>query len=241
MNAGLALLRRAFRLAKKSRKIGEVPEFELFPLDNARKGFFERVNFERLMLELPDYLRPAFHAAYLTGWRVQSELLTRRRADVDLEKGWLYLEAGVSKNGKPRQFPLDAPPELRSVIAAQLERTRAPKLETGQVIPWLFHKAGQPIKNFRHAWRAACKRAEVPDAIPHDFRRAAVRNLERAGVPPSSRIALVGHETAAVYQRYAVTDEEMLKEAVAKLAAFHGLDTRAERTAVIPISNGGEF
>jgi hypothetical protein len=35
--------------------------------------------------------------------------------------------------------------------------------------------------------------------IPHDFRRTAVRNLERAGGPRSDAMAMVGHKTEAIY------------------------------------------
>src|SRR5437867_12308911 len=55
----------------------------------------------------------------------------------------------------------------------------------------------------------------------HDLRRTAVRNLERAGVPRSAAMKLVGHKTESIYRRYAITDEAMLQEAGAKLSAFH--------------------
>jgi integrase len=81
----------------------------------------------------------------------------------------------------------------------------------GRIIPWLFHRDGKPIKDFRWVWASACKNAGVPGRIPHDFRRTAVRNLERAGVPRSVAMAMVGHRTEAIYRRYAIADEAMLK------------------------------
>ena len=54
--------------------------------------------------------------------------------------------------------------------------------------------------------------------IPHDFRRTAVRNLERAGVSRSDAMNMVAHKTEAIYRRYAISDEKSLKEAGAKLA-----------------------
>jgi hypothetical protein len=48
-----------------------------------------------------------------------------------------------------------------------------------------------------------------------------VRNLERAGVPRSAAMKLVGHKTESIYRRYAITDEAVLQEAGAKLSAFH--------------------
>ncbi|MBI2016297.1 MAG: hypothetical protein HYV94_02905 [Candidatus Rokubacteria bacterium] len=57
------------------------------------------------------------------------------------------------------------------------------------------------------SWRQACIDAGVPGRIPHDFRRTAVRNLERAGVRRSTAMKLVGHEAESVYRRYAIVDE----------------------------------
>jgi hypothetical protein len=57
--------------------------------------------------------------------------------------------------------------------------------------------------------------------VPQDFRRAAVRNLERAGISRSAAIAMVDHRTESIYQRYKVADQKILKESAAKLAALH--------------------
>jgi integrase len=57
-----------------------------------------------------------------------------------------------------------------------------------RAVPWVFfHGDGSPIRNFRDAWLNACSRAGLVCRIPHDFRRTAVRNLERAGVPAIRR------------------------------------------------------
>ena len=87
--------------------------------------------------------------------------------------------------------------------------------------PWLFRHNGKPIKDFRRAWTLACRRAGVTGKVPQDFRRTAVRNLERAGIPRSAAMAMVGHRTESIYQRYKIADNEMLKESAAKLAALH--------------------
>jgi len=65
---------------------------------------------------------------------------------------------------------------------------------------------------------------KVADRIPHDFRRTAVRNLERAGVARSASIKMVGHKTESIYRRYAIADESMLQEAGEKLARLHSAD-----------------
>ena len=60
-------------------------------------------------------LKAVFEVAYITGWRVKSEILTRRWAHVDFLSGWLRLEPGETKNHEGRQFPLT--PDLRAALA----------------------------------------------------------------------------------------------------------------------------
>lgn len=69
--------------------------------------------------------------------------------------------------------------------------------------------------------------------MPHDFRRTAIRNLERSGVPRSAAMAMVGHQTEAVYRRYAIVEEKMLSEAGAKLQGSY--DGAAPARKVVPI------
>jgi hypothetical protein len=172
-----------------------------------------------MLAQLPDDLQPVFTVAYLTGWRVKSELLTRQWAHVDFQSGWLRLEPGETKNAEGRQFPLT--PALRAVLERQRARTRAIEKATRTIIPWLFHRSGRPIKSFRRAWLTACTAAGLSGRIPHDFRRTAVRNLERAGVPRSTAMKMVGHKTESIYRRYAIVDEAMLKEGAVKLQTLH--------------------
>ena len=60
--------------------------------------------------------------------------------------------------------------------------------------------------------------------VPDDFRRTAVRNLERAGVSRSAAMMMVGHRSESIYRGIALTDAVVLNESAAKLAAFHQLD-----------------
>jgi integrase len=108
--------------------------------------------------------------------------------------------------------------ELEQLLKTQLVEHEAMKREQPpRIVARVFHRAGKPIKNFRGAWAAACETAGCPGCIPHDFRRTAVRNLERAGVPRSAAMAMVGHKTEAIYRRYAIVDAGALREAAAKI------------------------
>ncbi len=172
-------------------------------------SFLEKPPLVDVLPFLNEDLKPVSEAAYITGWRVRSELLTRQWLQVDFKAGWLRIDPGETKNREGRNFPLT--PELRAVLERQRERTSALEKATGQIIPWVFHRKGKPIKDFYAAWRRATRMAGVPDRILHDFRRTAVRNLERAGVPRSDAMAMVGHRTESIYRRCAISDEASLK------------------------------
>ena len=88
--------------------------------------------------------------------------------------------------------------------------------EAGTICPFVFHRNGERIRYFRAAWANACKAAGCPGALVHDMRRSAVRTFERAGVPRSVAMSIVGHKTESIYRRYAIVDEAMQREAAAR-------------------------
>ncbi len=147
------------------------------------------------------------------------EIFGLRRVDVDFERGLVGLPGRATKNGRARAFPFREFPELGAVLARRRTRTDEAQRAGARIIPWVFHDgAGDPLfgadrrprRSFRRAWRRACAAAGCPGRIPHDFRRTAVRNLERAGVPRAAATAMVGHRTESIYRRYAIADEAML-------------------------------
>jgi hypothetical protein len=62
----------------------------------------------------------------------------------------------------------------------------------------------------------------MPCLIFHDFRRAAVRNMERAGVARSVAMKMVGHKPESIYRRDAIACESNLREASRKLEVVIG-------------------
>jgi integrase len=243
INRELAALGRMAALARHQH--GLVVPFVVTLLEerNVRTGFFDDDAVEAVCRALRPELAALATVARLTGWR-KSELRSRQWRHVDFAAGWLRLEPEETKNREGRMFPLI--PELRAVLEAQRARVDAIQRETGRVIPWLFCRDdGEPVGDFKKAWRTACVAAgffrvlpvldaegrptrrkdgsplvrRQPTKLVHDFRRTAVRNLIRAGIPETVAMKLTGHRTRSVFQRYAIVEEGMLREAGERLAA----------------------
>ena len=208
-----------------------IPSLEI---RNTRTGFFEEPALRAVLDALPVAVRPVVECASLTGWR-RSEVLGLTWPLVDFTAGVVRLEPGSTKNDEGRTFPFAVLPALADVLQRQREYTDTVQRDKGAIIPWVFHRDGLVIKDFRRVWAEACTVAGVPGRLVHDLRRTAVRNLERAGVSRSTAMKLTGHKTEAVYRRYAIVSEADLSEGVAKLAVLHA-GSPSPRASVSPWS-----
>ena len=93
MNRELAIIKRAFRLAVESdRYLGRVPKIPMLQERNVRQGFFDDAMVEAVLGHLPPALQPIVRFAYITGWRVQSEVLPLEWRQVDRQVGEVRLD-----------------------------------------------------------------------------------------------------------------------------------------------------
>jgi integrase len=222
VNRELAVLNRMLRLAYKNGKLLRLPVIEKLKENGPRQGFFKREWYEAVRRHLRPDLQTAITIAHTYGWRMQSEILALERRQLDLDAGMLRLEPGTTKNDEGRLVYLT--PELKALLAAQVDRVKALERKLGRIIPCLFprlagRRAGEPIRDFRKAWATACKKAGCPGMLRHDFRRTAVRNLVNAGIPERVAMKITGHKTRAVFDRYHIVSPADLQEAGRKLTA----------------------
>ncbi len=212
INRELQVLKRALTLALRCDppKIARILHVRLLPENNVRKGFLDDGQYLKLRNELPEYLRPLFVIGYHLGNRL-GELRNLRWDQVDLKRNQIRLNPGETKNLEGRVLPIYG--EMRHWLQMQkaVRDTKYPSC------PYVFHRGGRLIVDFRKAWKSAARRAELAGKLFHDLRRSAVRNMREAGIPENVAMKISGHRTRSVFERYNIVSDRDLKMAAEKM------------------------
>jgi len=260
INRSLAALRQMFQLSAK--RIKNPPEIKLLPEPPARKGFLTRDQYTRLLVALPERVRPIFKFGYHTGMRL-GELQNLTWSRIDMRAKMIRLEAEDTKSGEGRVIPFGKFPELNELMV-QLHRRSASD--------FVFAHTG-----FRKAWARACIRAglgrmlwecktchgriesekqpqhpgkkmTVPRCtcgalchwkyvglIFHDLRRTAIRDMRRAGIDESVAMKISGHKTNYVFKRYNIVNTADVEQAMERMNEFYQIeDTKLEPSGARP-------
>jgi len=218
------------KLTEEEARIRHLPE------RNVRQGFFEKAEFEVVIAHLPEYLQDFSRFGFVCAWR-KGQIASLTWADVDRNTGVIVARAEHVKNGRPHKIVLEA--ELAEIIerrwaAREYQTPNGPALSQ-----YVFHLDGGPVGDFRKAWASACKAAGLvkpkldengepvtvtvngtketvmaPSRLFHDLRRSGVRKMVRAGVREGVAMAISGHRTRAIFDRYNITSDDDLRQAV---------------------------
>lgn len=236
INRSTQLLNQAFSLVVDRKHLSTVPRIRhLSEKGNARQGFFNDPDFRVVSGKLPSYLHDFTQFGYLTGWR-KSEIASLGWEDVDGDV--IRLRGENAKNGEARSVTLGG--ELGELIERRRAERQVKTKDGVMLTAWVFHDAGKPIGDFRKAWATACVAAglgrfvcrsckqpvdghrckechagvKYSGRIFHDFRRTAVRNMVRAGVPERVAMSISGHKTRSIFDRYNIVNEADLRDAM---------------------------
>lgn|SRR5262245_46866934 len=192
---------------------------------------------------LREHLQDFARFAHLCGWR-KGQIASLKWGDVDRDAGVIIARAEHVKNGSAHKLVLED--ELAAIIERRWSARQYETSDGPAVAQHVFHRKGQPIREFRKSWAQACYQAGLPcdliykrdlkgdivlhkkgvkkgepviekivsNMIFHDLRRTGVRNMVRAGVREGVAMKISGHKTRNVFDRYNITSEEDIRQAV---------------------------
>lgn len=176
---------------------------------NARNRILSRNEFADILKSAPLHLKNILIMAYYTGMR-KGEILNLTWDKVDFKKRFINLEATDTKDAEPRKIP----------IANKL-------YENLKNIPRAIHDQhvylykGKPVNDVRTGLRVSCKEAGVSYGrfkkgafTFHDLRHTFNTNMRKANVPESIIMAITGHSTRSMFDRYNTIDDGDLQLAI---------------------------
>lgn len=255
VNSEFRLLRAALRRGIKAtpRKVNPFHIPASWPIDEkaeamaANTGTITDEQYQRLLAELADHMKPVFAVAQYTGARAK-ELKFVRRTQVDFAKRIIMLKIGETKSGEPRALPLND--HVYDILKSWDDRTQVeyPSCE------WLFHYNGKQMGTWRTAWDAAVRRAGLQTVFKvagkrvtkklvtfHDTRRTMVTSLEGMAERHIQKVS--GHKTVSMVRRYDQTDAAELVRQVQneKLAAKSGEGKAPLPVAEAPVASGSDW
>jgi integrase len=224
----LAALRRMFNLGAQEtpRKVDRVPKMPKLNVDNVKDGYFEDDDYYALLEKLPDYMKGLAGFAYWTGWR-SDQIRSLTWAMVRIKDRLITAPGRLTKNKDPHTIYINEP---------LLEIIKERRSQRNLACPYVFHRNGQKINDFRFKWNTACRETEIGYGYKindkyaekwkylgrgptfHDFRRSAVRNLIRSGITENVAMKITGHKTRSVFDRYNIVTPDDLKLAAEKQA-----------------------
>ena len=140
----------------------------------------------------------------LTGMR-SGELQTLTWGQVDFEKRIVTVGKAKSEAGTGRQIPMNQ--ELVAVLSAHASwfvsrfgelRSESYLFPYGKPVP---NDPTKPTTTLKTAWASLRKKAGVNCRL-HDIRHTVATTMAEAGVPESTMLALMGHMSRAMLERY---------------------------------------
>jgi integrase len=210
INRELSIIGKAFTLSDLSYR----PKIKKLKETNIRTGFVTRKQIESIKKHLPPDVADLIEFLFLTGWR-KSEVMRLHWNNINFDRLEVTLEAFTTKNDQPRCFPMFSDLlqllKRRRVITDEVEKRRR------IIIPWVFHRNGYQIRDFRASWEIATKKAKLSGTLIHDLRRSAIKIFTENGISEQMGMMLAGHRTPSIYRRYNIITQDDLKKAVKNL------------------------
>jgi len=207
VNRKMAMLKHLVRKANDWRMVDDgtlrtIRKVKQLKEPPGRLRYLTREEAQRLLADCKSHIRPIVSVALNTGMR-RGEILKLKWDDVDLRNGFLL--AKDTKNGESRAVPINA--AVREVLGGIVRRLNS---------QYVFcNPKGQPLKEIRHTFDSACRKAGIRDFRFHDLRHSAASFMAMGGVSLLAIGTILGHKTASMTKRYSHLSPGHLQGAVA--------------------------
>ena len=243
INRVTQLLGQAFKLAIKHRRLTAAPYIRhLSEAGNVRQGFFSQAEFRAVVDNLPDYLKDFARFAYCTGMR-KGEIASLRWEDVEGDVIRLRaenakngkarsvavvgeLEVLMERRRAARRVKKDNFPVMLSALLFHRDGEPVGDFRKAWATASCMAGLGKLVCPKCNGAVDAdykctqCSREWTRDELKyvgrifHDFRRTAVRDMVRAGVPETVAMSISGHKTRSMFDRYNIANERDQREAL---------------------------
>lgn len=195
----LAYLKAACRYAWKHHGLTETDPTGRMLIPPASKGRQVYLTVDDLNRLLKQYDNPESAAvaklAFYTGLRWISELLPRQPGDVQINRGQVWLSAGMTKNGTPRMVPVH--PKVRGCL---------------KFLPFKRH-----WRDYYADFERARKKAKLTHVRMHDLRHSLASEIISRGGTLADVQAALHHQDVASAKRYAHLYPERLRKVMLRV------------------------
>jgi integrase len=164
---------------------------------------------ERIERHSPQFLRNIVRILTETGLRINKELLSMRKDQVDIANATVWIPASKTENGVA-EVPL-------TPIAVGAFRNQ---LALAGPSDWLFPSSrteGEHYKSTKGMWRAVLRKAGISYFRIYDLRSTYATRLSAGGVADEWVIQLLRQGNSDVFKKYSQMKLEMKREALAQL------------------------
>lgn len=171
---------------------------------NKRNRILSISEFHNLLNNVPKHTLAILATAFHMGMR-KSEILTLRWTQVNLDARTICLKASQTKDSEPREIFINN--DLLEILNSIPQQSE-----------FVFIYRGKPIRDIRTGIIEGCPKAGIPYGrsteggfVFHDLRHTFNTFMRKAGVPQSVRMAITGHATAEMENRYdSIDDSDMV-------------------------------
>lgn len=228
------MLRRALNLARDCQRVARVPKMELLDeSDNVREDCFSEAELSAVISNLPKDLQDFTRWCAACGMRKgEASKLTWTMLDERTDPVRLKIPARVCKNKKDRMVG-----KLAEIIERRKAARRIAIDGVVSFAEFIFHRDGEPVREFRKSWKTATTKADCPGRIFHSTRRFAATSMLEAGLSPQMAMKWTGHKTQKMLERYGLIKHDKMAEGFTELELYRAKEQAKTRSNVIAMQS----